>query len=71
MSERNWGKKSHTEMSREYFFPKNYHKSFGKKDHQLYKDIQFETIGSSDLQTPLSLPEFFPIDQQGLPYSDH
>ena len=25
----------------------------------------------SDLQTPLPLPEFFPIGQQGLPYSNH
>ena len=32
MSERNWGKKSHAEMSRECFFPKNYYKALGKKN---------------------------------------
>ena len=49
MSERNWGKKSHAEMSRECFFPKNYFKAFGKKDHQLYKDIQFEATANYKL----------------------
>ena len=38
------------------------------------KDLQAASKNNtapSDLQTPLPLPEFFPIDQRGLPSSDH
>ena len=37
----------------------------------LVSHLPLEGFFPSDLQTPLPLPEFFPIGQQGLPYINH
>ena len=42
-----------------------------KKGTKIQNLINIAPSVPIDLQTPLPLPEFFPIGQLGLPYSDH